>query len=384
MYKPILTKVSAFDCTQGTTFTFGWKGAQAFANELVIKDAETLQIVYKLKIETMSLVHEMNISLGTTGSEITGIVQNGRQYQAQIAVFDKEGTKSDYSDPVTFWCFSQPELKITNKDILAGVVTMASLYLNFYYKQKEGELLNEYYVELYDDSSHLLQRSKIYYGSRSEEYLEYRIDGLSNNHTYQINVVAITAHGLKVESGKTIFSIKYDKMGVGALIRLKDIGNGNISIASNFKILDVKSNPEPSTYINDEEIDLRDPDSWVEYFDGFEVSGNYELKVAFRDIKDHFYIIFKKENKQTVKIIMSYFDIDYEDSFKRKYYFKLLVGKNEKIAAMTKLFDKTEIDQDIILDVRHKDGFYSIDANIGNKTRSNMLPYKLKNQLETR
>ena len=383
MYKPILTKVSAFDCTKGTTFSFGWKGAQAFANELVIKDAETLQIVYKLKIETMSLLHEMNISLGTTGSEITGIVQNGRQYQAEIAVFDKEGTKSDYSDPVTFWCFSKPELRITNKDVLAGVITMSSLYLNFYYNQKEGEPLNEYYIELYDDASHLLQKSKTYYGFRSEEYLEYRLDGLTNNHTYQINVVATTVHGLKTETGKVKFSVKYDKMGIGALIRLKDIGNGNISIGSNFKILDVKSNPEDPTYINNEEIDLRKPDSWVEYFDGFKVSGNYELKVALRDIQNHFSIIFKNENEQTLKITYHYFYIDYEDKRERKYYFRLTVGDGRYIVN-SKLFDKPDIDQNIVIDTRHKNGFYAIDVQIGNKTRENRMPYKMKTQLETR
>lgn len=383
MYKPILTKVSAFDCTKGTTFSFGWKGAQAFANELVIKDAETLQVVYKLKIETMSLLHEMNISLGTSGSEITGNVQNGRQYQAFLAVFDKEGTKSDYSDPVTFWCFSQPEFKVTNKDVLAGVITMSSLYLNFYYNQKEGEILNEYYIELYDDSNRLLQKSKTYYGSRSEEYLEYRLDGLSNNHTYQINVVATTAHGLKTETGKVVFSVKYDKMGVGALIRLKDIGNGNISIASNFKILDVKSNPENPKYISNEEIDLREPDAWVEYFEGFKVVGNYELKVVLRDIQDNFSIIFKNENEQTLKITYHYFDVDYEDRTERKYYFKLTVGDG-RYFVNSKLLDKAEIDQNIIIDARHKNGLYSLDVEVGNKTRENRLPYKLKNLLETR
>ena len=47
--KPLLTNTSAFDATVGTTFTFGWRGAQAFYNELVIQDSETLAIVYKYK-----------------------------------------------------------------------------------------------------------------------------------------------------------------------------------------------------------------------------------------------------------------------------------------------------------------------------------------------
>lgn len=381
-YKPIITRIDAFDATIGTTITFGWKGAQAFQNELIIRDSETLDIVYKYKTgRDMSLKHVMNIALGTTNEDVTGQFKNGKQYQATITVFDKDGVQSDPSDPVTFWCFTEPVLRITNQDVLSGIITMSSLYLKFYYQQTEGETLSEYYVELYDENRHLLLRSSIYYGSSSEEYLEYRIEGLLNNHTYYVNVNARTAHGIEVNTGLVQFSVKYDKMGAGALVSLKDLGNGNVSIGSNFKVIDANSNPEEPIYINNEEIDLRDPDSWVNFFDGFEVSGNYEMKIVMRAVQEGFYVICKNEDNEVLKITYEYYDIDYETETKRKYFFKLHVFNNDQdLNVFTKMFDKLTDDQELVLVVQHVNGYYSLKIKIGNRTWPTGLPYKLQMQ----
>lgn len=381
-YKPIITRIDAFDATIGTTITFGWKGAQAFQNELIIRDSETLDIVYKYKTgRDMSLKHVMNIEAGTTNEDVTGDFVNGKQYQATITVFDKDGVQSDPSDPVTFWCFTEPVLKITNEDVLSGIITMSSLYLNFYYQQTEGETLSEYYVELYDENKHLLLRSSIYYGSSSEEYLEYRIEGLLNNHTYYVNVNARTAHGIEVSTDLVQFSVKYDKMGAGALVSLRDLGNGNVSIGSNFKVVDANSNPEKPTYINNEEIDLRDPDNWVNFFDGFEVSGNYEMKIAMRAVQEGFYVICKNEDNEVLKITYEYFDVDYETETKRKYFFKLHVfNNNQDLNVFTKMFDKSTDDQELVLVVQHVNGYYSLKIKIGNRTWPTGLPYKLQMQ----
>lgn len=384
-YKPIITRIDAFDATVGTTITFGWRGAQAFQNELIIRDSETLDVVYKYKTgRDMSLKHVMNIELGTTNEDVTGDFVNGKQYQATITVFDKDGVQSDPSDPVTFWCFTEPVLKITNEDVLNGIITMSSLYLNFYYQQTEGETLSEYYVELYDENRHLLLRSSIYYGSSSEEYLEYRIEGLLNNHTYYVNVNARTAHGIEVSTGLVQFSVKYDKMGAGALISLKDLGNGNVSIGSNFKIVDANSNPEESIYINDEEIDLRDPDSYVNFFDGFEVSGDYEMKMKMRAVQDWFYVLCKNEDEEVLKITYKYYDIDFEEETKRKYYFKLHIFNDvQDLNVFTKMFDKPTDDQELTLVLRHYRGYYALNLKIGNATVNTALPFKLRSVDDT-
>ena len=381
-YKPIITRIDAFDATIGTTITFGWKGAQAFQNELIIRDSETLDIVYKYKTESnMLLRHEMNLLLGSTNTDVTGTLQNGKQYQATITVFDKNGIQSAASDPSTFWCFSNPTLRITNEDVLNGIITTSSLYLSFFYSQSEGEVLNEYYVELFDETRQLVHSSQIYYGSNSEEYLEYRIEGLLNNHSYYTNIHIKTTHGIELETGLIPFSVKYDKMGAGALIYLRDLGNGNVSIGSNFKIIDVKANPDPPTFINNEEIDLRDPDSWVNFFDGFDIEGNYEMKIGLRAVKDDFYVLCKDGGKEVLKITYKYYDIDYEFETKRKYYYRAdIYNDNQHVTVFTKMFDKPDDGQDLVLVLTHVDGYYSLRLKIGNKTTFDSYPYKLKDE----
>lgn len=381
-YKPIITNISAFDATVGTTIYFTWKGTQAFQNELVIRDSETLEIVYKYKTDrNMLLRHEMNLLLGSTNMDVTGTLQNGKQYQATITVFDKNGIQSAASDPSTFWCFSNPTLRITNEDVLNGIITTSSLYLSFFYSQSEGEVLNEYYVELFDETRQLVHSSQIYYGSNSEEYLEYRIEGLLNNHSYYTNIHIKTTHGIELETGLIPFSVKYDKMGAGALIYLRDLGNGNVSIGSNFKIIDVKANPDPPTFINNEEIDLRDPDSWVNFFDGFDIEGNYEMKIGLRAVKDNFYVLCKDGDKEVLKITYKYYDIDYEDDVERKYYYRAdIYNDNQNVTVFTKMFDKPDDGQDIVLVLTHINGYYSLNINIGNRTTFDSFQYKLKDE----
>lgn len=381
-YKPIITNISAFDATVGTTIYFTWKGTQAFQNELVIRDSETLEIVYKYKTDrNMLLRHEMNLLLGSTNTDVTGTLQNGKQYQATITVFDKNGIQSAASDPSTFWCFSNPTLRITNEDVLNGIITTSSLYLSFFYSQSEGEVLNEYYVELFDETRQLVHSSQIYYGSNSEEYLEYRIEGLLNNHSYYTNIHIKTTHGIELETGLIPFSVKYDKMGAGALIYLRDLGNGNVSIGSNFKIIDVKANPDPPTFINNEEIDLRDPDSWVNFFDGFDIEGNYEMKIGLRAVKDNFYVLCKDGDKEVLKITYKYYDIDYEDDVERKYYYRAdIYNDNQNVTVFTKMFDKPDDGQDIVLVLTHINGYYSLNINIGNRTTFDSFQYKLKDE----
>ena len=381
-YKPILINIPAFDANVGTTVYFTWKGAQVFQNELIIRDSQTLDIVYKYKTDrNMLLKHEMNLLLGSTNAEVTGNLQNGKQYQATITVFDKYGVQSEASDPLTFWCFSNPTLRIVNEDVLSGIITTSSLYLSFFYSQNEGEILNEYYIELFDETRQLVHSSQVYYGSSSEEYLEYRIEGLLNNHSYYANVHIKTTHGIESETGLVPFSVKYDKMGAGALIYLRDLGNGNISIGSNFKIIDVKTNPDPPTFINNEEIDLRAEDSWVNLFDGFDITGNYEMKMAIRAVKDNFYVLCKKEDTEVLKITYKYYDIDYEDRTERKYYYRAdIYNDNQNVTVFTKMFDKPDDGQDIVLVLTHVNGYYSLNIKIGNKTTFDSYPYKLRDE----
>ena len=360
-YRPTITKIDAFDATRGTTAYFTWKGNAAFANELIIRDNETNNIVYQYKTNRqMGLYHETNLVEGSTESFV-----NGRMYNATLIVYDKDDAPSDESDPVTFWCFSVPIFKITNDFTESGIVTMASLYLTFKYNQKEDEPLNEYTVMLYDSNNQLLHQSKTYNTSLSNGDLVYKIEGLQNTDGYKVCVEGKTVHGMKVSTGYVSFSIKFDKMGAGALVNLKDIGDGKISIGSNFKILDAKANPDPPKFINNEEVDLRKPGAYVEFDNGFVVDGNYECKIAFRAPAVGTLYTMKNAQGDTIRLSYEYYDIDYEDEVVRKYYFKLNVsGKSVNINIFSNMFDSLGSGRNVVVLIQHKNGYYNLKTKL--------------------
>lgn len=381
-YRPTITNISAFDATKGTKVYFGWKGNAAFANELTIKDSETLEIVYQYKTDRqMGLYHEMNIEEGATESFI-----NGRIYQATLIVYDKDNVASDESDPVTFWCFSSPTFRITNDFVETGIVTMSSLYLTFEYKQTENEALSEYTVMLYDSNNQLLHQSKTYNTSISNGDLVYRIEGLQNTNGYKVCVVGKTIHGMEVNTGYVLFSIKYDKMGAGALVNLKDIGDGKISIGSNFKILDATAYPDPPKYIDNEEVDLRKSGSYVEFDDGFVVDGNYECKIAFRAPSLGNLYTMKNAQGDIIRLSYEYYDVYNEenDDIVRKYYFKLNVsGKNTNINIMSDMFDKLTYGQKVVALIQHKNGYYNLKLKIAKDSMDSVaITYHLDNDQE--
>jgi hypothetical protein len=381
-YKPTITKIDAFDATKGTTVYFGWRGNAAFANELIIKNSETLDEVYRYRTERqMGLYHEMNIAEGATESFI-----NGKLYQATLIVYDKDGVASNESDPITFWCFSTPTFEITNDFVNTGILTMSSVYLTFKYKQDENETLNEYTVKLYDSNNQLLHQSKTYNTSISDGELVYRIEGLQNTHEYKVCVEGITIHGMEVNTDYVLFSIKYDKMGAGALVNLKDIGDGKISIGSNFKILDATAYPDIPKYIDNEEVDLRKSGSYVEFDDGFIVDGNYECKVAFRAPSIGNLYTMKNVQGDTIRLSYEYYDIYNEENndIVKKYYFRLNVsGKNTNINIVSDMFDKLTYGQKVVALIQHKNGYYNLKLKISkDSTDTVAITYHLDNDQE--
>ena len=385
-YKPTITNISAFDATKGTTIYFGWKGNAAFANELIIKNSKTLKTVYKYKVEQMGLYHEMNIAEGTKGQEEAFV--NNNLYQATLIIYDKyNNVISDESDPITFWCFSTPTFEITNDFVKTGIATMASLYLTFKYKQDENEALSEYTVMLYNSNNQLLHQSKTFNTSISDGNLVYKIEGLQNTDGYKVCVEGKTVHGMKISTGYVSFSIKFDKMGVGSLVNLKDIGDGKISIGSNFKILDAKAYPDPPKYINNEEVDLRKPGSYVEFDNGFVVDGNYECKIAFRAPSVGNLYTMTNAQGDIIRLSYNYYDIYNEenDDFVRKYYFKLNVsGKNTDINIFSNMFDALTYGQKVVALIQHKNGYYNLKLNIGKDTSSAVaITYHIDSDKET-
>lgn len=275
--RPTLLNVTAFDATQEQNFTFVVQGvsAQIVANQLTIRNQETNDIVYQEKQETFNYVHTVN------ANELT----NGTYYNATVSVFDVNNNQSPESVPIQFWCYSSPVLSFTNLPD-NNIVTNASFNFQFTYTQNENEPLNSYIVNLYNSSQTLLSTSGTQYTTNGSPPFNgnYTFVGFENNSTYYVEVVGSTIEGTVVSTSMQQFNVEYLRPDVFTLLQLtNNCDAGYITIRSNIVLIEGTSNPDPPTYINDEEVDLTEDGSWVEWNEGYSITGDMLTRIWFRN-----------------------------------------------------------------------------------------------------
>ena len=139
---PILYNVPAFDATKEQVFTFTVVGgSQVVANTLTIKDNATLTTVYSQTQETYRFEHTLPANTLT----------NGTYYQATLTTKDAQGNESSPSNPIQFYCYSEPTFVISNMPS-GNVVTNSSFAFNATYHKEQGDILNAYVLNLYRPS----------------------------------------------------------------------------------------------------------------------------------------------------------------------------------------------------------------------------------------
>ena len=279
--QPIINPISAFDSTRVHTISFVViGGAQVIGNRLVISNNETGEEIYNKIQSTMKLEHVIPANTLT----------NGGYYNAVVYTIDSANNESVASTPVPFYCYSQPSLTIDNipatETIENGTYKFVGNYL-----QQENELLNSYQYTLYDSNKNVLSQSAlIYYDTDSS--LSYTFVGMSNDTAYYIELSGETVNGTKITSGLKYFTVRYIQPASFAICDLvNNCEDGYIQISSNIVAIDGKSNPDPPIYIDDKEVDLRDPNSWVEWNSGFRIQDDFTMRVWGRDFNDYQNII---------------------------------------------------------------------------------------------
>ena len=279
--QPILNPIAAFDATQAQAITFVViGGAQVIGNRLVISDNETGEEIYNKIQSTMKLEHVIPANTLT----------NGGYYNAVVYTIDSANNESVASTPVPFYCYSQPSLTIDNipatETIENGTYKFVGSYL-----QQENELLNSYQYTLYNSNKNILSQSAlIYYDTDSS--LSYTFVGMSNDTAYYVELSGETINGTKITSGLKYFTVRYIQPASFAICDLvNNCEDGYIQISSNIVAIDGKSNPDPPIYIDNKEVDLRDPDSWVEWNSGFRIQDDFTMRVWGRDFNDYQNII---------------------------------------------------------------------------------------------
>ena len=279
--QPILNPIAAFDATQAQAITFVViGGAQVIGNRLVISDNQTGAEVYNQLQSTMKLEHLVPANT----------LANGGYYNAVVYTIDSGNNESEASTAIPFYCYSQPSLTIDNipatETIENGTYKFTGNYL-----QQENELLNSYQYTLYDSNRDILSQSPLIYYN-TDPTLSYTFVGMSNDTSYYIELSGETINGTKITSGLRYFTVRYIQPASFAICDLvNNCENGYIQISSNIVAIDGKSNPDPPIYIDDKEVDLRDPDSWVEWNSGFRIQDDFTMRVWGRDFNDYQNII---------------------------------------------------------------------------------------------
>lgn len=279
--QPIINPISAFDSKKAHIISFiVIGGAQVIGNRLVIRDNQTGKEIYNKIQSTMKLEHLIPANT----------LINGGYYNAVVYTIDSANNESVASTAVPFYCYSQPNLTIDNIPATETIENGTYRFIGSYL-QKENELLNSYQYTLYDSNKNILsQSSLIYYDTDSS--LSYTFVGMSNDTAYYIELSGETVNGTKITSGLKYFTVRYLQPASFAICDLvNNCENGYIQISSNIVAIDGKSNPDPPIYIDDKEVDLRDPDSWVEWNSGFRIQDDFTMRVWGRDFTPYENII---------------------------------------------------------------------------------------------
>lgn len=279
--QPILNPIVAFDATQQHIISFiVIGGTQVVANRLTVQDNQTGNVIYSQIQSSLKLEHILPANT----------LQNGGYYNAVIETIDNANNISSPSTPVPFYCYSSPTLTITN---IPATETIGNGTYKFEgnYSQTEGELLNSYQFTLYNSNKEVLTQTPLIYYS-VDNSLSYTFVGMNNDTSYYIELSGQTVNNTKITTGLLYFTVRYIQPASFAICDLvNNCDDGYIQVSSNIVAIDGHSNPDPPIYIDDKEVDLTDPDAWVNWNSGFRIQDDFTMGAWGRDFNDYQNII---------------------------------------------------------------------------------------------
>lgn len=281
LLRPILNPTVAFDADNQHTFTFSTTGSssQIVANMLTIRNNETNDIVYQEKQETFKYEHIVN------AEELT----NGVYYNATVVVYDADDNASPESIPIQFWCYTTPTLTFTNVPT-GNIITNPSFTFEFTYTQAENEAINSYTVILYNSSQIPISTSDVQYAIEGTPPYNgsYTFTGFENSTVYYIEVSGATVEGTLISTGLQQFTVQYTKPDLFTLVELNNnCDEGYITLISHIVLIVGESNPDPPKYINNQEVDVTGNGEYVEWNQGFNISGDILAGLWFRNPNDY-------------------------------------------------------------------------------------------------
>lgn len=104
--------------------------------------------------------------------------------------------------------------------------------------------------------------------------------GFEDKSTYFIEVNGVTSGGTQITTGRIKFTTNYSTVNTFSYLFLtNNCSGGYITIESNIVGIDGITNPQNPTYIDNTEIDLRNDGYYVEWVDGYIISGDWTMRM---------------------------------------------------------------------------------------------------------
>lgn len=265
---PSIEAIPSFDPSYETTINFYYEDNQPYKNRIVITDNSTSDIVYDRTQDSMRLYVTIPANTLTAG----------KQYLAQVQVYDIDGNYSNLSDPILFYCFTTPVLKFTNIND-NDVYRNASISLTLSYSQAQNEEIKDYQFALYSEDKILQSSSDVIYSSTLHSYTFY---GLKNNTKYYLRAYGETIHGMKIDTDYIGINVQYNVIPANVAFQITNMyKSGSIRIEIN--ILSVGYELENNNYsFKDGMLTLKN--NSLTYNEGFEITDNFSLFVEAKKL----------------------------------------------------------------------------------------------------
>lgn len=269
---PILYTQVAFDASNNQVFRFNVIGGdQVTGATITIKNNVSLVTAYT----GTSTSYAYNITVPA------GSLTNGQYYQASIVTHNAAGESSQPSNTIQFYCYTAPTFTFSNLPS-TRIINNASYVFDVTYNQTEGETLNAYRFDLYDNTGVLLSTSSTKYVSSGGLPLtvSYTFSGFEDKTVYGIQCTGSTVNGTLVDTGLITISVQYETArGYSYLYLTNNCEDGNITIESNVVGINGTSQPDPLTYLSTGQVDLRQDDSYVKWVEGYQLPDDYTMKI---------------------------------------------------------------------------------------------------------
>ena len=272
LIKPIALPLSAFDATNIQRFSFTASGGdRVFGNKITIKEQSDDSIVYSSTVESFEFFQDVPANT----------LQNGVGYTFYFNTYDINGTFSEDSNTVFFYCYTQPTIEFSNIPE-QGIVESVSYTFRCVYNQLEGEKIQSLVFNLYNNQGTLIDYSETLYTTDTPPNIfEHTFNDLLEER-YYIEAIGTTIEGTAVTSGRIQFTVQYSEPIIYETLKLKNNAkDGNINIYTNLIAIDGYSDGQQPIFI-DGMLDLSRYGSYVLWKTGFEIPESFTMQILMK------------------------------------------------------------------------------------------------------